>query len=208
MADLDLDLESFVERNERLATANPRQTELERILVSLESPGGAEVWPVLEALRLLVSDAVLDHDDYSLRLAVDGLHRVRALWSAVPNEESATIENRGELRGILNLASMTLERIVPLAMLAELEPDGLLARMLTAIAEESGQSNQDLELVLGTDKTQVSRAGRRLHSAGLARKRKAGRRTSWEVTPRGLVALGTLASGGRARPRRRHGTPA
>jgi len=199
---VDLDLENFSDRNDRLGSDNPRQTEIDAILSELEAIDLGDADDVFEALTLLVTDAILDQDDYSLRLVMDGTHRVLAMREG-DQPDMATATAQGQLISLHDVASMVLERIVPLAILAELEPEAVPHRFLAAVADEPGCSNDDLAVTLGIDKTAVSRAGRRLHAAGLARKRRAGRRNAWEVTPRGLTALGAIESGGRMRPRRR-----
>jgi DNA-binding MarR family transcriptional regulator len=52
-------------------------------------------------------------------------------------------------------------------------------RFLAALADDPGASNDELAITLDIGKTAVSRAGRRLHAAGLARKRLVGRRNAW-----------------------------
>lgn len=198
----NLDLENFNARNARLGTDNPRQTEIEAVLSDFEALDGGDTADAFEALTLLVTDAILDQDDYSLRLVMDGTHRVLAMRD-VADQDVAAATAQGQLIGLHDVASMVLERIVPLAILAEIEPDTVAHRFLAAVADDPGCSNDDLAITLELDKTAVSRAGRRLHVAGLARKRRAGRRNAWEPTPRGLAALGAIQSGGRMRPRRR-----
>lgn len=200
---VDLDLESFADRNERLGSENPRQTEIDAVLSAMETADPADAAGGLEALTMLVCDAILDQDDYSIRLMMDASHRVLAMWGVTPASTEAAIA-RGQLVGLHDVASMALERIVPLAILVEIEPETIAHRFLAALVDEPGASNDELAVTLDIGKTAVSRAGRRLHSAGLARKRRAGRRNSWEVTPRGLAALATLQTGGRMRPRPRH----
>ena len=198
----DLDLENFTARNDRLGSDNPRQTEIDAVLSDFETVGDNEVADAFEALTLLVTDAILDQDDYSIRLVMDGTHRLLAMREVVEGDTAAAT-TQGQLIGLHDVASMVLERIVPLAILAELEPDTVAHRFLAAVTDDPGCSNDDLAVTLEIDKTAVSRAGRRLHNAGLARKRRAGRRNAWEPTPRGLAALGAIQSGGRMRPRPR-----
>lgn len=199
---IDLDLENFKDRNERLGSDNPRQTEIDAVLSSMETIDAEGVAGAFEALTMLVCDAILDHDDYSMRLAMDGSHRLLTTWEVAPSK-SAAAAARGQLIGLHDIASMALERIVPLTILVEIEPDTIAHRFLAAVADEPGCSNEDLVSMLDVHKSAVSRAGRRVHAAGLARKRHAGRRNAWELTPRGLAALGAIQAGGRMRPRRR-----
>ncbi len=204
--EITLDLETFSERNKRLGSQSGRQEQIAYVLAGLERPTGDATDEVLEgdleALRLLLVDAVMDHDDYALRQAVDGLHRLLVIWAAARSEDTETIEARGELRGMHNLASMALERMVPLAILAEVSPDTLPHEILAYVADNPGCSNYDLALHTATGKTQISRAGRRLSDAGLVRKRRTGTRNAWQVTPRGIGALDAV-NNGRPRPIRR-----
>jgi len=194
-------LESFSDRNERLGKGSPRQSELERVLAKLESASG-DIEGSLDALRMLLVGAIQEEDDYSLRLAVQGLHRLY-LSRGSASETLEAREDLGELRGLHNVASMVLEGLVPLGILAELEPDSVPHQMLVAIADDRTKSNADLASDLGVDKSQVSRAGARLHAAGLARARRAGRKNLWEITPRGLQTLSLLATGGKPTPQGR-----
>lgn len=203
----DPELESFADRNERLAAGSPRQLALGRAISDLEEVR-RDIEGELDAVRVLVVSAMQEEDDYSLRLVVEGLHRVHAIWRSAGNEDPVIVEHRGEIRGLHNVASVGLERMVPLALLAELEPGSMGHQMLVLIAESPYVSNSDLVGELGTDKTQVSRVGTRLRAAGLARTRRAGRRNVWEITPRGAQTLNMLAIGGKPVSQGRHKTPA
>lgn len=195
-------LESFSDRSERLGLGSPRQSELERVMSALET-APADPEGALEALRMLIVGAIQEEDDYSLQLAVEGLHRL--YLKCRPG--ATTLEARealGELRGLHNIASSALEGLVPLAILAELEPESVAHRMLVRIAETGVCTNADLVNELEVHKSQVSRAGTRLHAAGLARARRAGRSNLWEITPRGVQTLALLSIGGKPTPRGRH----
>jgi hypothetical protein len=184
-----MDRENYVERNERLGSQSQRQAQIGLMLSEFELPRGADAEPDIEALRMLLVDGLMDHDDYALRLIVDGLHRLITNWSLSRSADEAVIENRGELKGLHNVASMALERMVPLAILAEVSRGGLQNQILSHVVENPGCSNEDLINETGADKTQVSRAGRRLSDAGLVRKRRTGTRNAWVATPRGVGAL-------------------
>lgn len=190
-----MDTETYAERNERLGSQSGRQEQLALVLAALEEPRGDAAEPDLEAARLLLVDAIMDHDDYALRLGVDGLHRLMLVWSSTGANEEPIVEARGELRGLHNVASMALERMVPLAILAEISPDTLPHRILSYVAENPGCSNDDLVHATDTDKTQVSRAGRRLAAAGLVRKQRTGTRNAWQLMPRGAGALHAVDHG-------------
>lgn len=190
-----MDTELFTERNERLGSRSGRQEQVALVLAELEAPRGADAEGDLEALRLLIVDAIMEHDDYTLRHGVEGLHRLLVLWAAAGTRDPEISEAHGELRGLHNVASMALERMVPLAILAEISPDTLPHDVLSYIVDHPGCSNEDIGQELGTGKTQVSRAGRRLGDAGLARKRRTGSHNSWQATPRGVAALHVASTG-------------
>ena len=201
--DQDLEIEPFAELQERLASGSPRQQEIERLTTGLLEPS-VNCEPMIGALRALVVGAVREGDDPALELAADGLYRAYAAWRS--QTDPVQIEHRGEIRGLHNLADAALEVMVPVGVLAELEPDSLAHRMLAAIAERRGLGNDDLEADLDADKSSLSRAGTRLRSVGLARSRRAGRRNAWEITPRGAEVINALAMGGRPTLRGRERT--
>jgi DNA-binding MarR family transcriptional regulator len=197
--DYDVDIETYAERDERLANG-PRQREVETALAALEVVH-RDVEPTIDVLRTMIGGALREGDTYSLELAVDGLHRIYAIWSDKSVETNDVIERRGQLRELHNIASDFLEHSVPSSVLRQLEPDSLSHRMLVIIAERQRLSNTDIADELEVDKSQIARAGRRLIGAGLARARRAGRRNAWEITPRGFEVMGKLAQGGMPRPR-------
>jgi hypothetical protein len=190
-----MEVEQVVERNERLGAKSQRQEQIAAVLAGLETLRGKEAEGTVEALRVLLVDAVMDQDDYALSHAVDGLHRVYISLRGDRNADAEAAEMRGELRGLHNVASVALERMVPLRMLAEIAPDTLVHKVLAHVVEHPGCSNDDLVRQLETDKTQVSRAGRRLIDAGMARKRRMGSRNAWQPTPRGIRALSAVQAG-------------
>lgn len=189
-----MEYENFVDRNDRLGSRSPRQEQLALVLAALETPRGAESESDIEALRLLVVDATLEQDDYALNHAVEGIHRLLFMW-ARDDADAAVVEARGELRGLHNVASMVLDRIVPLAEFAAIAPETLAHDVLAHIVAHPGCSNDDIVLHLGKDRTQISRAGRRLAEAGLARKHRRGTKNVWRATPRGVGALNAAAAG-------------
>ncbi len=86
---------------------------------------------------------------------------------------------------------------------------GTLAWRFLAALRDGAVGSAELRGVLGTDDTQVSRAGARLLDAGLVLRRKAGRRVSWELSPRGRGALerGGADAPAAGPPRRAPGEP-
>ena len=158
----------------------------------------------VDAVALGVVDAVLAGDVVAVRGALGALRSRRA---AAPGPAA-----EGAAAAFAATAYWALER---LPGEAEAVAHGTLAwRFLAALAEGAVGSAQ-LRGVLGTDETQVSRAGARLVDAGLVLRRKAGRRVSWELSPRGRAALergagagGSPAPAAEGPPRRPAGEPA
>ncbi len=66
--------------------------------------------------------------------------------------------------------------------------------MLQAVASTPTARNRDLAEQLGTDETQISRAGRQLTDLGLLVRFKRGRENRWVVSPRGQIAIAELTS--------------
>jgi DNA-binding transcriptional ArsR family regulator len=95
-----------------------------------------------------------------------------------------------------------LERALALDALSELERDSTAHEFIKAVVERPGSTNYEIATMLSTSDAEISRVGRRLTDAGLAAKRRVGRRNHWEVTPKGIHALDLLESGGASRLRR------
>jgi len=191
--------ESGVERTERLADG-PRLRELQAALADVEQaqqPGDL----VFSVIAMLVVDAVLDGDEHTLGSAVRQLQRLVGVAAQEGHEHS---ESRGRLLGLLDVASWGLERQVSLEFLAEFEATSHAHEFLKAVAEKPGLSNSDLVVNLGTSEAEVSRVGRRLANAGIATKRRLGRRNYWEITPKGIQALEIIENGGVSRYFRPH----
>lgn len=74
------------------------------------------------------------------------------------------------------------------------EPGSVASRMLQALVATPLARNRDLAEQLGTDETQISRAGRHLSDMGLIVRFKRGRENRWVVSPRGQAALMQLRS--------------
>jgi hypothetical protein len=75
---------------------------------------------------------------------------------------------------------------------SSLEPGQLAARFLTTVEQWPGISNNRLVAILGTDETQISRAGRRLIDDRLVDKDRAGRLNMWRITPEGKNVAASL----------------
>lgn len=72
------------------------------------------------------------------------------------------------------------------------EQGSLAARLLLEIEAGVHGANTDLAERLGTDKTQLSRAGRRLRQLRLAESQRDGRLNRWTITPEGTAVVSRL----------------
>lgn len=75
------------------------------------------------------------------------------------------------------------------------EPGSLPSRLLLEVAAGVHGANADLAERLGTDDSQVSRAGRRLRQLGLAVRTREGRLNRWSITPDGQALVDSMRSG-------------
>lgn len=72
------------------------------------------------------------------------------------------------------------------------ESGALPARLLLEIEAGVRGANTDLAERLGTDKTQLSRAGRRLRQLQLVEREREGRINRWKITPEGAALVSRL----------------
>jgi DNA-binding MarR family transcriptional regulator len=162
---------------------------------------------MLRAVHLLIVDATLDGDVFLLDAAVDGLQRLAGVEHR-HGEDVNWIRVQTRIDTLAEEALLCLERLPSLAQLADFQPDSQSARFLHALAEHPGADNETIGEALETRAERVSKLGRQLQQSGLVRKRKIGRRNSWDLTPRGTQTLQLLEAGGAQRPRREHRQPA
>jgi len=94
-------------------------------------------------------------------------------------------EARGAFAALRWMARLFAEQLVGPELVAH---DTHAARMLAAVVRRPGLTNSELMEMLGTDKTQVSRTGRTLTTAGLAAASRVGKSNSWRATAKGLAA--------------------
>lgn len=193
------EVENIRDRQQRLGDG-PRKKELERLLNELaEDRSGEDAR--FNAISMLLVDATLDGDEAALDAA---LTRLQWLVRQKKRSDTTQLECRGRLLGLVDMTTWGLERVLPLALIASLERSSYPHQVLQLLAEEAGRSNRALAEQLGVDETEISRVGRRLVEAGLARKRKVGRTNEWGITPRGVQALAVMESGGVSQYRRPH----
>jgi hypothetical protein len=197
------EFEDLKERSERLATS-PRLAELDEMIAALESDPGTTDAREFSAFSMLLVDAVLDWDEPALDFALVQLQRVAALLGDL---DSCTEIHRieGRLLSLIDISHWGMQRILPIDLMGQfVEPDSHSHDFLKLISEESVHSNTAISVELKTTESQVSRVGRRLIQAGLARKRKVGRTNQWLITPRGVQVVTVLDAGGVTRPTREH----
>jgi predicted transcriptional regulator len=192
-------VEELKDRSERLE-GGVRLREIERLARQLEDSLPEVPEGVFTALGLIVTDATLDWDEEALGLILEELPRLAAL-ARLQGTATATL-SEGRLLGLIDITRHGLQRALPIGFLGRLEPDSLSHRFLQEIERDSSRSSSDLVFSLNSDESSVSRVGRKLIDAGLARKRQLGRTNQWLITPRGLQALRVLETGGIERPTR------
>lgn len=156
------------------------------------------------ALAMLLIDATLDGDEVSLHSASRELQLLyRALTRLDRSNEPETVEDRGRVLAFLDAVAWGLERTLALGALAEIELDSSAHQFLKVVTEQPGLTNGEVAQAVGISDNEASRVGRRLADAGLAAKRRLGRRNHWEITPKGLQTV-VLLENGALRYRRPH----
>jgi predicted transcriptional regulator len=198
--------ELWKDKDQRLQ-AGPRLRALDERLARFESEDVGSARRLLRSIHLLLLDATLDGDTYTLDAAVDGLRRAEG-WLMRQDESPQVWRLLGRLETLSEEALLALERVPSLRVLADFEPESQSARFLQAIAEHPGASNERIGEIVDVGTERVSRIGRELIQRGLARKRKIGRRNSWDLTPRGTQTLQLITAEGAPRPQREHRLPA
>jgi DNA-binding MarR family transcriptional regulator len=196
--------EELQDRKERLDTRG-RTSELDRLVASFDrSVEAPQREGLFNALAMLIVDATLDGDEPALEFAFDQFQHLHAARMRDHAGSEGAIEERGRLLALIDVAKWGLERTMPLDLLVEFEVSSHAHQILRIISDQPGATNTALMEELDIDPSQVSRISSRLEQAGMTRKRRAGRYNLWEITPRGVQALGILDAGGIARPKREH----
>jgi hypothetical protein len=202
-------IEELQERRDRLTTTG-RISEFDRILASFAQATGQGAdrstrrEGLFNALAMLLVDSTLDGDEPALDFAFEQLQQHYGASRRQSASSAEEAEDRGRLLALIDVAKWGLERVMPLDLLVEFEVSSHAHYLLRAIAHNPGITNTRLVDEFDLDPAQVSRLGSRLELSGMARKRRVGRYNLWEITPRGVQALGILDAGGIARPKREH----
>jgi DNA-binding MarR family transcriptional regulator len=163
----------------------------------------------VDALAEAVVDACLATDGPAMEAAASAL-RVAASdletrdAASDPPDAVAWAQQRGRVAGFGDVLRWMLRARNAQTAAATLEPGSHAHRMLSFVgADADGPSERlnssEIGARLKVDKTQVSRAGRDLIERGLVVTTTLGRRTYWDITPRGryaLTHLGALTSNG------------
>jgi hypothetical protein len=196
-------VEAWTDRNARLANA-PRLRALDERLTRLAGEDYATLRRTLRGIHLLLVDATLDGDTYTLDLALDGLRRAEGEIGAREDATSDKWKTLGRVEALTEAALLALERVPSLEALAPFEPDSHAAQFMRCIAEHPGASNDLISTETQIRPEEVSRLGRELSARDFARKRKIGRRNSWDLTPRGTQMLQLIEAEGAPRAQREH----
>lgn len=139
----------------------------------------AAMSPSIEALDQLSAASV--------RILASGRRRALTNSSVLATRGDFTRELYGATEAIARAAELVRGRI---SAVETLESNTLAARLLGAIAIEPEQSNHQLTRRLGiTDKSQTSRALRKLREHGFVYPVPSGRYKLWRATPKGILAL-------------------
>lgn len=156
-------------------------------------PAGALDRGTLRVLTDTVARAALSGSSEQLDGALAQLRREdRAAVRAV----GAPVEDSPLRAALLALAEVTAAIAAHRAALEPaVRPGTELARLLTAVAQQPGASNEELMAATGLSESAVSRTGRRRIRDGLASPTKYGRVNSWQLSELGQRAVDGLATG-------------
>lgn len=155
----------------------------------------------INAVAHVVADACLAGDGPAIDAAAGALRASAGDWEGrgadgSRSDEVGWAEQRGRIYGIADVLRWVLQGRAVDATAKTVEPGSHAHRMLSALGADGVDhlSGTDLTERLAVDKTQVSRTGRELIDRGLVTTTALGRKTMWELTPRGRYALSQLGS--------------
>lgn len=151
----------------------------------------------LDAWTHWVVRAILRDDFATLSAAEEVFGHAQARWFNRMPDGAEAGEILGRLRALVVLAAFGLEVASPPGgPLAQLEPESLGTRFLSALEASGDLNSSALAAALRIDPTEVSRTGSRLLSLELVSRHRLGRRSLWSMTPRGREALRSLSEEG------------
>jgi DNA-binding transcriptional ArsR family regulator len=139
----------------------------------------------LSAVAMVVVDSLLHGDARTLQEIGDP---VRDALAHLFDAGGRVREVRGYLLALLAMTRLGLERM-PDPLAVEFPVGSHAAKALQALAAGKPLSSGELEKALDTSASQVSRVGRHLLAHGLVVQRRSGRTATWEITPRGRLAV-------------------
>jgi len=151
----------------------------------------------LAPVTMLAVDALLHGDARTLKEIGDP---IRDALAGLFDGRGHAREARGYLLGVLALTRLGVERL-PDPLAVEFPVDSHAWKALRLLAEGKPLSSNELQLRLQTSPSQVSRVGRQLLAHGLVVQRRSGRTATWEITPRGRLAVPEEPQGRRSRAR-------
>jgi DNA-binding transcriptional ArsR family regulator len=149
----------------------------------------------LSAVAMVVVDSLLHSDAQTLQEIGEP---VRDTLARLFDGGARVREVRGYLLALLAMTRLGLERL-PDPLVVQFPPDSHAAKALQALAAGKPLSSNELQTVLDTSPSQMSRVGRQLLAHGLVVQRRSGRTASWEITPRGRLVAPTPARSRRSR---------
>ncbi len=149
----------------------------------------------LSAVAMVVVDSLLHSDAQTLQEIGEP---VRDTLARLFDGGARVREVRGYLLALLAMTRLGLERL-PDQLVVQFPPDSHAAKALQALAAGKPLSSNELQTVLDTSPSQMSRVGRQLLAHGLVVQRRSGRTASWEITPRGRLVAPTPARSRRSR---------
>jgi hypothetical protein len=146
----------------------------------------------LSALTLGFVDALLVADGEALEAALTELRQRLAEHDELP-DDGAHARRRGWLLALSAFARWGLERLPSPGEIA-LRADSQAARFLRGLEGGETRTSAQLQQLVGTGDSQISRIGKDLMNHGLVVQRRVGRHAFWELTPRGRQAAQQLAN--------------
>jgi predicted NBD/HSP70 family sugar kinase len=157
------------------------------VLAAIDADGGVRTDGDFNALAMLVIDCAIGGDTESLTVLQDWLRDERAQAMAGATDAGSALE--GRLLGLIDVSHWAIERALPLADLAVLEPGSHANSFVEELSIHPGRNSTELAERLGVEESEVSRVGKKLRNDGLVLQRRLGRQKLWELTPKGRRSL-------------------